>query len=184
MARSTRPMLSVPREPGGRRARAAMEPELAPLQIKRLRDAALAGLQREEWGSELGRLLLTGRIGPDLYAAGRRWAECTMRYRAALGAPPPHPPPIPFERANSAAPPDPASEAGARLTARERAAVQGWREAHSVLREGGTLAERVVRSVCEQDQTPCGAREFEALARGLRSLAHLWRMTDPGRTRA
>jgi hypothetical protein len=150
MARTTKPTLSIAREPSGRRARAGIEPELAPTQIKRLRDAALAGLQSEEWGSELGRLLLTGRIGPDLYAAGRRWAECTMRYGAALGAPPPHPPPAPLERANSAAPPDPASEAGARLAARERAAVQTWREAHAVLRDGGTLAERMVRSVCDR----------------------------------
>jgi hypothetical protein len=35
-----------------------------------------------------------------------------------------------------------------------------------------------------QDQAPCGAREFEALARGLLSLARFWRMTDQGQMRA
>src|SRR5262245_5595905 len=181
MTRGTRPMLSVAREPSGRRSRAGSDPALAPAQVRRLRDAALAGLQREEWGSELGRLLLTGRIGADLYAAGRRWAECTACYAAALGAPPPQPAPARFERANAAAPPDPASEAGARLAARERAAVEAWRAAHASLRATGVLAERVVRSVCERDEVPGGAREFEALERGLSALAQFWRMTGARR---
>src|SRR5262245_23629179 len=130
MTRGTRPMLSVAREPSGRRARAGGEPALAPAQVRRLRDAALAGLQREEWGSELGRLLLTGRIGAELYAAGRRWAECTACYAAALGAPPPQPAPARFERANAAAPPDPASEAGAPPAPPQPAAREGWGAGH------------------------------------------------------
>jgi hypothetical protein len=145
--------------------------------VKRLRDAALAGLQSEEWGSELGRLFLAGKIGPDLYAAGRRWMECAAHYRAALGAPLPHPRAVPLERGNASAAPDPDSEAGRRQAARELAAMRELREAQAVLRDAGVLAERVVRSVCEHDQAACGAREHDALARGLQSLARFWRMT-------
>ena len=57
--------------------------------------------------------------------------------------------------------------------------ITAWdlREAQAVLRDAGVLAERVVRSVCEHDQAACGAREHDALARGLQSLARFWRMT-------
>src|SRR5262249_5216639 len=88
MPRQKRVELGVARDPNGRRARARNAGDPAPAQVKRLRDAALAGLQSQEWGSELGRLFLAGKIGPELYAAGRRWGECVARYRAALGAPP------------------------------------------------------------------------------------------------
>jgi hypothetical protein len=181
MTRRSQLTISVVREPSGRRARHDDEPELAPARVKRLRDAALAGLQSEEWGSELGRLFLAGKIGPGLYAAGRRWTECAARYRAALGAPPPHPRAVPLERGSVAAPPDPASEAGRRQAAREHAAIRQLREAQAALREAGTLAERVVRSVCEHDQAPGGVHEREALVRGLQALARFWRMTGVAR---
>ncbi len=64
MSRHTRPMLSVAREPNGRRSRVLTRsaPQFAPTEVKRLRDAALAGMQNPEWGSELGRLLLAGKL--------------------------------------------------------------------------------------------------------------------------
>jgi hypothetical protein len=177
MRRNDKSGLSVPREPSGRRARAGREPDVTPAQVKRLRDAALAGLQREEWGSELGRLLLTGKIAAEHYAAGRRWSEAMARYRAALGAPPPHPPALSFERSGAkAAPPDPASAEGERLAVRDGAAVRELRDAEAALREAGPLPERVVRSVCEHDEAPCGVRELDALGRGLAALARFWRM--------
>jgi hypothetical protein len=47
MSRDTRPMLSVAREPSGRRSRVVTRsaPQFAPTEVKRLRDAALAGMQ-------------------------------------------------------------------------------------------------------------------------------------------
>jgi hypothetical protein len=169
--------LSVLREPSGRRARAGREPDVTPAQVKRLRDAALAGLQREEWGSELGRLLLTRKIEAEHYAAGRRWSQAAARYRAALCAPLPHPPAISFESGGSrATPPDPASPEGERLAARDGATVRELREAEAALREAGPLAERVVRGVCERDEAPGGMRELEALNRGLAALVRFWRM--------
>jgi hypothetical protein len=176
MPRKNKLELSVAREPSGRRARARNASDPAPAQVKRLRDAALAGLQSQEWGSELGRLFLAGKIAPELYAAGRRWVECMSRYHAALGAPPPCPPPIPFERSTTTAAPDPASEPGLRQAAREIEAVRELREAQAAMRQAGVLAERVVRSVCEQDLAPCGTRELDALGRGLLALAQFWRM--------
>src|ERR1700759_1626797 len=125
MSRSTRPMLSVAREPSGRRSRAITRsaPEFAPTEIKRLRDAALAGMQNPAWGSELGRLLLAGKLEAELYAAGQHWSECATRYRQPLAAPRPNPPTARFEPKSPAAAVDPASDAGLKQTAREVAAI-------------------------------------------------------------
>jgi hypothetical protein len=183
MAPRQRAELNVVRERSGRRARDGNAPlEAAPAHVKRLRDAALAGMQSEEWASELGRLFLADKIGPELYAAGRRWVACMARYRAALNAPPANPQSIPLELSSATAPPDPASEAGRRQAAREIAAVRELREAEAALHDAGRLAERVVRSVCEQDEVPCGTRELEALRLGLLALAQFWRMARRGRS--
>ena len=179
MSRSTRPMLSVAREPSGRRSRAITRsaPEFAPTEVKRLRDAALAGMQNPEWGSELGRLLLAGKLEPELYAAGQHWAECATRYRQALDAPRPTPPPARFEPKTPTAAVDPTSAAGQQQTAHEVAAIAALQEAHAALRTAGVLAERVVRRVCEHDEAVCGTGEFVALRRGLLALALFWGMT-------
>jgi hypothetical protein len=178
MSRDTRPMLSVAREPSGRRSRAITRsaPQFAPTEVKRLRDAALAGMQNPEWGSELGRLLLAGKVEPELYAAGQRWAECATRYRHALDAPRPNPSPARFEPKSPAAAVDPASALGQKQTAREVAAIGALQEAHAALRTAGALAERVVRRVCEHDEAVCGTGEFVALRRGLLALALFWGM--------
>jgi hypothetical protein len=178
MSRHSRPMLSVAREPNGRRSRVVTRsaPQFAPTEVKRLRDAALAGMQNPEWGSELGRLLLAGRLEAELYAAGQHWAECATRYRQALDAPRPNPPSARFEPKNPAAAMDPASAAGQKQTAREVAAIEALREAHAALRTVGVLAERVVRRVCEHDEAVCGTGEFVALRRGLLALALFWGM--------
>jgi len=148
-------MLSVAREPNGRRSRVVTRsaPQFAPTEVKRLRDAALAGMQNPEWGSELGRLLLAGKLEAELYAAGQHWVECATRYRHALDAPRPNPPPASFEPKSPAAAVDPESAAGQEQTAREVAAIGALHEAHAALRTAGVLAERVVRRVCEHHQT-------------------------------
>ena len=178
MSRNSRPMLSVAREPSGRRSRVVTRstPQFAPTEVKRLRDAALAGMQNPEWGSELGRLLLAGKVEPELYAAGQHWAECATRYRHALDAPRPNAPPARFEPKSPAAAVDPASAAGQKQTAREVAAIVALQEAHAALRTAGVLAERVVRRVCEHDEAVCGTSEFVALRRGLLALALFWGM--------
>ena len=178
MNRDTRPILSVAREPSGRRSRAITRsaPQFAPTEVKRLRDAALAGMQNPEWGSELGRLLLAGKVEPELYAAGQHWAERATRYRHALDAPRPNPPPARFEPKSPAAAVDPASALGQKQTAREVAAIGALQEAHAALRTAGVLAERVVRRVCEHDEAVCGTSEFVALRRGLLALALFWGM--------
>jgi hypothetical protein len=179
MSRNIRLTLSVAREPSGRRSRAITRsaPEFAPTEVKRLRDAALAGMQNPEWGSELGRLLLAGKLEPELYAAGQHWAECAMRYRQALDAPRPSPPPASLEPKSPAAAVDPATDAGQRQTARDVAAIAALKEAHAALRMAGVLAERVVRRVCEHEEAVCGTGEFVALRRGLLALALFWGMT-------
>jgi len=55
----------------------------------------------------------------------------------------------------------------------ERAAV-AYLEGRHVLRLAGAGAERVVDSVCVQDQAPAGLHELDALRAGLQSLAAWW----------
>jgi hypothetical protein len=86
-----------------------------------------------------------------------------------------------LELSSATAPPDPASEAGRRQAAREIAAVRELREAEAALHDAGRLAKRVVRSVCEHDEAPCGIRELDALRLGLLALAQFWRMAKRGR---
>jgi hypothetical protein len=178
MSRHTRPMLSVAREPNGRRSRVLTRsaPQFAPTEVKRLRDAALAGMQNPEWGSELGRLLLAGKLEASFTLRGStgRSAQRAIDKRLTRRARTRH---------------QPGSSPRARLTRWIRQAPQGksrprarspqsGRCARPTPRyvQPGVLAERVVRRVCEHDEAVCGTGEFVALRRGLLALALFWGM--------
>jgi hypothetical protein len=85
MSRSTRPMLSVAREPNGRRSRALTRsaPEFAPTEVKRLRDAALAGMQNPEWAVNLAGCYSPGSLSRSfmLRASTGRNAQCAIVMR-------------------------------------------------------------------------------------------------------
>lgn len=158
-----------PRTPTGALSRAGRERELPPTQVKRLRDAALAGLRDPEWGTELGRLYLAGTISASMYAAGKDWREKAARYIKTLDHFPVRT--LPMDGRGGSAPADPDSEAGAAQARREAGAMERFFEAHHVLLSSGRLAERAVRHLCERDQGPCGMAELIALRNGLSALA-------------
>ena len=102
------------REPSGRPQR---EREFPPTQVRRLRDAALAGLRDPQWGAELGRLYLTQVIGEAGYAAGVRWAREAAEYHAVIGVRPTRSPAM--EIGSIGHEPDPDSQRGRDVAASE-----------------------------------------------------------------
>lgn len=157
------------RTPSGQLSRAGREREFPPTQVKRLRDAAMAGLRDPEWGTELGRLYLEGTITATMYAAGKDWREKAARYLNTLGHFPVRT--ILIEGRGGSLPPDPDTEEGQKRVRREAVAMERFFEAHHVLLSAGKLAEATVRRLCEHNEGPCGMAELIALRNGLSALA-------------
>jgi hypothetical protein len=157
------------RTPSGQLSRAGRERELPPTQVKRLRDAAMAGLRDPEWGTELGRLYLEGTITATMYAAGKAWREKAAKYVSTLGHFPVRT--ILVEGRGGSLPPDPDTEEGRKRARREADAMERFFEAHHILLSAGKLAEATVRRLCEHDEGPCGMSELIALRNGLSVLA-------------
>jgi hypothetical protein len=157
------------RTPSGQLSRAGREREFPPTQVKRLRDAAMAGLRDPEWGTELGRLYLEGTITATMYAAGKDWREKAAKYVSTLGHFPVRT--ILVEGRGGSLPPDPDTEEGRKRARREADAMERFFEAHHVLLSAGKLAETAVRRLCEHDEGPCGMAELIALRNGLSALA-------------
>lgn len=159
------------REPNGRAQR---EPQLPPpSEVRRLRDAALAGMRDPTWGTEIGRLYLAGKVTATMFAAGRRWAELASQYSQALCSPAPDPKAISLERMG-AQHIDPDSIEGRKEARRHARAVASFIDAHAALINRGRAAERLVRTVCERGEMAHGHQELLALAGGLGSLAAFW----------
>lgn len=164
------------REPNGRLLRTvedAIEAK-APSEVRRLRDAAVRKMAAPEWGTELGRLYLAGKIGPKLYETGRRWTALARAYAIATGAPPEAPSGAVFALAGRRRPPDPDTPEGQRLAKREAAVMVAAEEALAILTAAGSEKHRAVQKVCEHDQPLSGEREHGNLMIGLGWLAQHW----------
>lgn len=162
------------REPNGRHQR---EPQQSgPGQAKRLRDAALRRMEAPEWGTELGRLFLERKIAAEEFEAGKRYAQITRDYRAALGI-------TALEIKNQAMdrargnPPDADSDAGRILTKAEQAAVARMHATEMAVRGAGREAFRAVHRVCVDDEAPIGTVDFQHLSAGLQALASHFGLT-------
>ena len=173
MASRRKTRLVTAREPNGRIQRE--ERELAPTEVRRLRDAALRGMRDPEWGTELGRLYLEGALTGALYASGKRWREEAAEYRQSIGVFPVRT--ASLERGSHGHDTDPDSEEGQNQAARERNGAERFFAAHARLASVGGLAETVVRRVCEEDQAACGFVEHKALRRGLSALVDHYNLT-------
>jgi hypothetical protein len=84
---SRRRKVMAVREPNGRASRAGATELLPPTEIRRLFDAASAGLRDPMFGTMLGRIHLVGKITRAELAAGLRWAELIADYAVACQSP-------------------------------------------------------------------------------------------------
>lgn len=167
------------REPTGRPSRIPADTDIencAPAQVKRLRDAAMRQMCEPEWGTELGRLFLNGRLSAGQYGAGKWFAVLSARCREAI-----HVPGMPqktgFVPHAGGHAPDPDSYEGRRQVERDRAAVSEFMEAHAALLGAGVLAENAVRRTCEDNKTIESHSQLLHLQRGLEWLAEYRRLT-------
>jgi hypothetical protein len=171
-----RQKLILIREPNGREQRPAKE--YAPVEVKRLLDAAMSGMRDAEWATALGRLFVRQKITPPMYAAGKRWAERVVRYHEAIDAPPPNPKALILEGRTGGTPPDPDSDEGRNRVAKDAQSVSDFLAAHGALIGAGMLSEAMVRNTCERDIQPDGYEQLQALNRGLLWLAEYWGLTN------
>jgi hypothetical protein len=155
------------REPNGRVQR---EPDISPGEVRRLRTAALRGLRDAEWASELGRYYLEGKLTATQYAAGKWWGVLAARYADAIGSKP-HPKPIALERGSASHQCDPGSDRGMDIADTHKRDVRRFMAVYEALQKCGPLAVKVVRDLCEYDQSPGGHYHFTKLVEGLNSLA-------------
>jgi hypothetical protein len=170
------------REPNGRRSRSGQPKEYPPAQVKRLRDAAMAGLRDPEWGTNAGRLFLDGTLSPECYAAAKWWREAASRYRQAICAPSADPRAISLEAGRGSSAADPDSPAGKDEARRHKGAIEIFDKAHKVLLSAGKLAERAVRRLCENDESPVGEEERKHAISGLLALATHRGLTSGGKS--
>ena len=171
--------LSPVRSPSGRLSRVGEHQEFAPTLVKRLRDAALASMQDERWGSELGRLFLSNKIESAAYAAGRRFAELAAHYHIAVGAPKGAKSATLNQLGTGGTLADPDSPEGLVIARRDRDAVERMHAANAALIGAGAAAAAAVNMVCLRDTPVYGELERIALRNGLARLAGHFGLIGP-----
>jgi hypothetical protein len=158
----------APRHPGGQII--DPEPSISPGYVRRLRDAALRRMEAPEWGSEMGRLYLEGKLNHAQFAAGKWWTMLAARYADALSLKP-HPRPVALERGSVGHQCDPDSERGMEMSKIQKRNIQRYLDAYMVLQKCGAVVVQAVRDLCEYDQSPVGHYQFTKLVEGLNVLA-------------
>lgn len=126
------------------------EVETAPSAIRRLRDAALAGMADARWGAQIGRLYLAGRLTSEQYDAGCRWAALASRHSAAIGSRAGTNSPSDFNRSKGT-PVDPDSPAGEMEARRHLKDLERYQKALVVLARHGVSVRMAIRRLCEED---------------------------------
>ena len=176
MARVGRKRLDGARYPSGdRRPEERPAKEYAPTAVKRLIDAAVAKMGDPEYGTVIGRLVLTGILNTREYTAGKRWAITVAEYEAAMGMPSPNPKSIVIGAPSKGEPPDPESDAGVAQAKAAARARKRYEAAHRELLKCGSDAEKAVRALCEGiGKSPSCHEQILSAKRGLEALAKLW----------
>lgn len=170
------------REPSGRPSRAEEDVAPPPTSAKRLRDAAIARMADPEWGTELGRLWLAGKVTAPQYQAGKRWWNVRENYLVAIGSPMPYPPAGMV--AVLAGPPGTAGEdppigtkEGRRLREKRERAIAEYVGAVAALGHGVDML-AAFRLTMEHERAPIGAVGLSNLGWCLERLARHWRIAQ------
>ena len=156
------------------------EVETAPMAIRRLHDAAVAGMADARWGTEIGRLYLVRRITSEQFAAGSRWAELASRHSAAIGSRATLASPSDFNRSRGT-PVDPDSEAGEAEARRHLRDMDRYQKALVVLARHGQAVTQAIRRLCEED-LHLSFLEFGHALFGLNELAIHFGLTGGGKS--
>lgn len=176
MAKAGRNRLQGERYKNGALKTSVPKHEHAPSAVKRLADAAIAGMRDAEWGTVIGRYYLTKKLTSLEYATGKRWALTSADYTRHFGLTSPDPKSIAIGAPSRGEPPDPDSDAGQAMAKTAAKARKRFEEAHKALLKCGMQAESAVRRLCEGiGETPTGHEQFLHAKRGLKALADFWK---------
>jgi len=159
------------REPSGKVQR--VPPDLmSPTEVRRMVDAAKAGLRDPVWSSQVGMLKARGLLTDRQFAAARCWLELLAEYAQATQSPK-QPRSANLDPKGGTAP-DPDSATGRKEARRDRKTVDAYQTARKVLAAIGEAPKVAVRDVVELDLYPVGALQLHALRGALSALATLW----------
>ena len=151
-----------------------LERATAPAAIRRLREAALAGMQDSRWGTEAGRLLLLGRLTDKQYEAGCRWMTLYQRASSAMQSRPHVLSASDYNRSSGAAS-DPDSERGIEEAKRHLKDMETYQKALVKLAAHGPITNRALVTVFERNEMLADNLKF--LTCGLDTLAEFFGLT-------
>lgn len=164
----------VAREANGRASRklAADSPgAYHPALIRRITDAAIAGMTDPFYGTALGNAYLRGLITTQQCAAGREWDRAYAAYLSAIGAPSPNPKSNAIGDSVRGMEPDPDSFEGMRRRRREIAEISRFHAMETVLYSCGLLIAAATRTLCESREiVSCSYEDLGRAKIGLQAL--------------
>ena len=163
------------RHPGGRPV--IEDPGYAPAAIKRLADAAIAGMADSFWGTSLGMALLKKKISTKECATGKIWDETYRAYLRAIDCPAPDPKSLIIGEPSRGQPPDPDSIAGVIISKKDIATVKRFLSMERALNDCGLLISSATRELCESKSVrSCSYEDLQRAKIGLAALSeHLTR---------
>lgn len=166
---------TVPRTPSGAisRARALIFKETDPTHLVRLRDAAVQSVANPLFGSELGRLHMSGIINAIQLSAGQKWTRIFQLYQRIIGAKQIHPQSLQLGAASHD--PDPESEGGKKQTDLEMVIRAEYDGAIKAIGHGSER-EKVLRHLADDQAIPYFERQHAIC--GLNRLADFYRLTN------
>lgn len=164
-----RPRKRGKREPNGRVARAYVSPKAQAAAQPHRRGVVAALRDREEAGTEFGRMMLRGSITPAQYEAGRLYALLVDQFRIVKGYPPFHPRGIDLLGPGGRSVSEPSQEIVQAVTDRYNAAFEACSEA-------GNRAQRAVKDHAVLDRRVADFETRDLLKSGLDKLIAHFRL--------
>lgn len=148
----------------------------SPSQIRRLRDAALAGMADPQWGSMAGIFYLSRKIDEIEYETAKRFGDLHSQYINVIGGPRP-PRSSSVERASPVSSIDVDTELGEEEAQRHIVILNKYNDAHTVLHKIGPSAEADIIRFCSiPGESPAGYEAMIRVVMGLRELSVLWKI--------
>jgi hypothetical protein len=148
----------------------------SPSQIRRLRDAALAGMADPQWGSMAGIFYLSRKIDEIEYETAKRFGDLHTQYISVIGGPK-SPKSSNPERGSLGISLDVDSELGEEETKKHINIMGRYNDAHTVLLGIGPAAEGDIIRFCSiPGESPAGHEAMLRVRWGLRALSVLWKV--------
>lgn len=166
-----RPRKRGRREPNGRVARTYTNPRAQVADQPHRRGVIAEMREREEAGSEFGRMMLRGAITPAQYEAGRLYALLVDQFRIVKGYPPFHPRGIDLLGPGGRSVREPSQEIVQAVTDRYNAAFEACSEA-------GNRAQRAVKDHAVLDRRVADFETRDLLKSGLDKLIAHFRLDE------